>query len=119
MINVYEGNNTIYLTLSETQVLTTPNSLFRFVHRTTGEELAFVKKNTDDVSAYKSRYNQFVLKDSDFSSVGQYVYYIYEQTSTSNTDPEKATLIETGICQVHYTPITYTTHKKTNTYVTR
>lgn len=118
MINVYDGNSTIYLTLKEKCLLTSPNYLFRFVNRTTGQETTMVKKFTDDQSSFKDRYNQFVLKDGDLAK-GQYAYYIYEQSSASNTDPSKARLIETGICTVHTEKKAYTVHNKTNRYVTR
>lgn len=89
----------IVVTLTEKQLLTTPNYLFVFTGRTTNTEIKFVLLNQNDVSQYKQRYNKFSISNNLFTNakVEQYIYNIYEQTSTSNTNPQGLNLLETGI----------------------
>ena len=114
----------MYLTLKEKQTLSAPNYLFRFVHRATNVEVKFVKLYAANTSAYKDRYDQFsVVVNTHFanSESGQWDYFIYEQTSTSNTNPALATkLLEQGIMQlVDATTFTYTKHNPSNTFIVR
>lgn len=94
----------VYLTLTEKELLTDPNYLFVFTGRTTNTQVRFVKLNTSDVSLFKDRYNKFSFvvntlfpnaKDS------QWVYNVYEQTSTTNTNPSGLNLLETGLMQLN------------------
>jgi len=115
---------TVYLTLKEKQTLSAPNYLFRFVHRATNAEVKFVKLNASDSSTYKDRYNAFsIVVNTHFanSESGQYDYYIYEQTSTSNTNPANATgIVETGVMQLaESTSFAYTKHNPSNTFIVR
>lgn len=60
--------------------------------------------NNTDVSPHKERYNQFSI-DVDIyfqdSPEGDWEYEIYEQTSTTNTNPDLAVgLLETGIMRL-------------------
>jgi hypothetical protein len=125
MIHLTKGQTeTVYLTLKEKQTLAAPNFLFRFVHRATNAEVKFVKLNNTDVSQYKDRYDQFsIAVNSHFanSESGQWDYYIYEQTSTSNVNPDQATgLLEQGIMQLNdSTSFTWTKHNPSNTFITR
>lgn len=125
MIHLTKGNTeTVYLTLKEKQTLAAPNFLFRFVHRATNVEVKFVKLYASDVSNYKDRFDQFsIVVNTHFanSESGQWDYYIYEQTSTTNTNPANATgLLEEGIMQLNdATSFTYTKHNPNNTFITR
>lgn len=125
MIHLTKGNTeTVYVTLKEKQTLSAPNFLFRFVHRATNVEVKFVKLYATDLSSYKDRFDQFsIVVNSHFanSESGQWDYYIYEQTSTTNTNPANATsLLETGIMQLaDATSFTYTKHNPSNTFIVR
>lgn len=125
MIHLTKGNTeTVYVTLKEKQTLSAPNFLFRFVHRATNVEVKFVKLYATDLSSYKDRFDQFsIVVNSHFanSESGQWNYYIYEQTSTTNTNPANATsLLETGIMQLaDATSFTYTKHNPSNTFIVR
>lgn len=125
MIHLRKVNTeTIYLTLKEKQTLAAPNFLFRFVHRATNVEVKFVKLNATDVSQYKDRYDQFsIVVNTHFANCesGQWDYYIYEQASTTNTNPDNATsMLEEGIMQLaESTSFTYTKHNPSNTFITR
>ena len=104
--------------------MTSPNYLFRFVNRTTRDEVAFVLINALDVSPFKDRYNKFSIKVPKYFSlgnIGEYLYFVYEQTSAYNIDYTKATgLLEEGIMKLSpSTTFEYTQHEVDNTYITR
>lgn len=125
MIHLTKGNTeAVILTLTEMQTLAAPNYLFRFVHRATNAEVSFVLLNAADISLHKTRYNKFSIDvDSHFanSEHGQWDYFIYEQYSTTNTDPDEAVgLLEEGIMQLkESTVFTYTQYSPSNTFITR
>jgi hypothetical protein len=123
MIRFTKGQTqNIILTLTEKQLLTNPNYLFVFTNRSANTEVKFVKLNATDVSLYKDRYNEFsIVTNTNFGSSlnGQYVYQIYEQTSTSNTNPTGLNLLETGIMELVGTPFEFTEYSTTDTYTIR
>jgi hypothetical protein len=125
MIHLTKGEtNTVILTLTEKQTLTSPNYLFRFTDRTTKSEVTFVQSNASDTSGFKYRFNQFsVVTSSYFSNqqAGEWLYYIYEQTSATNRDYTKATgLLEEGIMRLNESDVfEYTQHEPGNTYIIR
>lgn len=126
MINLTLGTTAnVYLTLTEKQTLTSPNYLFRFVQRTTNEEIKFVKKYTDDTSPYKDRYNLFSFDvDQLFcGEVGEYHYYVYEQASAYNLELDSTgKLLEEGIMRLNQAPedtYSFTTYNTDNTFITR
>lgn len=123
MIHLTKGQtNSIILTLTEKQLLTNPNYLFVFTNRSSNLQVKFVQLNAADVSLYKDRYNEFnIVTNTYFGSSlnGQYVYSIYEQTSTSNTNPAGLNLLETGILELDGTGISYTQYSTTDTYKIR
>jgi hypothetical protein len=125
MINLTKSeSNTVILTLTENETLTSPNYLFRFTNRTTGTEVAFVKTNASDSSAYKYRFNQFTVVTSSYFSnepSGEWLYYVYEQASATNRDYTKATgLLEQGLMRLNESTVfEYTQHEPENTYITR
>ena len=114
----------IILTLKEKQTLTAPNYLFRFVNRVTNVEVKFVLLNASDLSTYKDRYNKFSIVTNTYfvsSNVGEWEYFIYEQTSSSNTNPALATtLLETGIMRLSAaTDFDFTEYQTSNTFIVR
>lgn len=114
--------NTIILTLTEKQLLTSPNYLFVFTNRSTNLEVKFVKLFASDTSLYKDRYNEFsIVTNTHFASQleGQYTYEIYEQASTSNTNPSGLNKLETGIMWLSGTTLTYNQFTTTDTYTIR
>lgn len=94
----------IILTLTEKQTLTTPNYLFWFKSRGTNQEVKFVILNAADTSLFKDRFNKFTIVVNTYfgsSPEGDWEYKIYEQTSTTNLNPDLATsLLETGIMRL-------------------
>jgi hypothetical protein len=112
----------IILTLTEKQLLTSPNYLFIFENRSTNTDIKFVKLNNTDISAYKERYNEFsIVVNSYFNTAlnGQYTYTIYEQTSTTNTNPTGLNLLESGIMELSGTTISFTEYETTSTFTIR
>ena len=105
MITIYKNtSNIVVLTLSEKTTLTNPIYLCRFVSDITKAESAFI---CSDNSLYIYRYNRFTIIDNptplplsgqmNFTPVGEWTYYIYEQTSASNLDyTQSGKLLETG-----------------------
>jgi hypothetical protein len=123
MVHLTKGEtNTIVLTLTEKQLLTNPNYLFVFTNRSNNEVIKFVKLNATDTSLYKDRYNEFsIVTNTYFNSAldGQYTYEIYEQVSTSNTNPSGLNKLETGIMWLVGSILTYNQFTTTDTYTIR
>jgi hypothetical protein len=125
MIYLTKGSTSqIILTLKEKQTLSAPNYLFVFTHRGSNIEVKFVILNAADTSAFKDRFNQFSIVTNTYFGTqdsGEWEYQIYEQTSTTNTNPANATgLIETGIMRLsESTSFTYTKHQPNNTFIVR
>ena len=123
MIRLTKGQTqNIILTLTEKQLLTSPNYLFVFENRSTNTEIKFVKLNATDISAYKDRFNEFsIIVNNYFNTAlnGQYTYTIYEQTSTTNTNPTGLNLLESGIMELSGTTISFTEYETTSTFTIR
>jgi hypothetical protein len=123
MIQLTKGvTQFIYITLTEKQTLTNPNYLFVFKNRSTNNEVKFVLLNAADVSQYKDRYNKFNIKtDKYFSSKprGQYIYSVYEQTSSSNQDTAGLNELESGIMWLNDEESIYTEYKTNDTFKVR
>jgi hypothetical protein len=92
---------TVVLTLSERQTITDANYLFVFTSRSTNEVVKFVIVNSSDESTDKTRYNQFdIVVNTYFADYleGWWSYAVFEQASTTNTDPTLAEgLLEKGL----------------------
>lgn len=110
------------MTLTEKQLLTNPNYLFVFTNRSANTEVKFVRLNNTDISQYKERYNEFsIVTNTNFETAlnGQYDYEVYEQASTSNTNPAGLNMIESGIMELVGTPFNFTEYTTTDTYKIR
>lgn len=126
MLELTYGNTDeeIVVTLNELKTLDEPNFLFIFIHTLTKTRVAFVKLNGDDQSADVSRYNLFLLDTATLflnKPIGEWLYSVYEQASTTNTDESLATsLLEQGKMLLYRTtdfefekydePVTYKTY---------
>jgi hypothetical protein len=125
MIYLIKGQTSdVIVTLTEKQTLTSPNYLFYFINRTSNDVVAFVKLNNTDTSAYKDRFNKFSINATTFFTnklSGEWTYYIYEQASTSNLNPDLATsLLETGILRLSdSTTFEFTEYETNNTFKVR
>ncbi len=123
MIRLTKGQTqSVILTLTEKQLLTNPNYLFVFTNRSANTEIKFVRLNNTDLSIYKDRYNEFLfVTNTNFATAlnGQYDYVVYEQTSTSNTNPAGLNALESGIMELVGTPFEFTEYTTTDTYKIR
>lgn len=125
MIYLIKGQTSdVIVTLTEKQTLTAPNYLFYFINRTSNDVVAFVKLNNTDTSAYKDRFNKFSINATTFFTnklSGEWTYYIYEQASTSNVNPDlAASLLETGILRLSdSTTFEFTEYETNNTFKVR
>jgi hypothetical protein len=123
MIQLTKGQTQyIYLTLTEKQLLSNPNYLFIFTNRSSNLEVKFVLLNAADVSQYKDRYNKFqIVTNTYFGSSlnGQWTYDVYEQTSTSNTNPAGLNKLESGIMMLNQASTVFTEYATTDTYKIR
>ena len=125
MIYLTKGQTSdVIVTLTEKQTLAAPNYLFHFINRTSNDTVSFVKLNGTDTSDHKERYNKFSINAVTYFNnelAGEWTYYIYEQSSTSNLDPDLATgLLETGILRLNdSTTFEFTEYETNNTFKVR
>ncbi len=123
MIRLTKGQTqSMILTLTEKQLLTNPNYLFVFTNRSSNVEIKFILLNAADISLYKDRYNKFSITTNTYFNTalnGQYNYQVYEQTSSSNTNPSGLNMIESGIMDLVGTPFNFTEYSTTDTYTIR
>jgi hypothetical protein len=123
MIQLTKGvTQFMYLTLTEKELLTNPNYLFVFRSRSTNTEVKFVLLNNTDISLYKDRYNKFSLVTNTYfntSLIGQYTYEIYEQASSSNTNPSGLNMLESGIMMLNEAATIFTSYQTTDTFKIR
>ncbi len=126
MLHLTKGQtDNIVVTLTEKATLTNPNWLFIFESRLTNETISFVVLGSADLSAYKDRFNSFnIVTNTYFGSKtsGEYTYTIYEQASSSNTNPALATgIVEVGQMNLKdATDFAFTSYANTtNTYKVR
>lgn len=99
-LNTGQTDEKIILTLDELKTLDVPYYLFIFSHVEAKSEVAFIRSQADEESAYPSRYNKFNVDTGTVflnKPTGEWHYEVYEQASAVNTDPALATgLIEQG-----------------------
>jgi hypothetical protein len=123
MLHLTKGNiENIYLTLTEKVTLPIPNYLFVFTNRSSNLKVNFVLLNADDISIHKDRYNMFEIDVDeyfDISTTGVYEYEVYEQTSTSNINPNGLNLLENGIMMLKVATTIFTEYSTTDTYKIR
>jgi hypothetical protein len=120
MIVITKGEyKNIYFTGSESALLSNPYFLFIFTNRVTQEVVKFVVTNTSTTL----RYDVFTLDvDSIFlnSETGMWTYEIYEQSSSTNTDPTGLNQVEDGYMYLNsaivFEPTTY--NEQSNTFIT-
>ena len=116
MINLTRNSaNTVVVTLTEKGTAT--YYLFEFKSDTT-EAVAYAI--AQDASSYPNRFNQFTITEVGSGTAnpedgevkmgndGQWRYYIYANSSSSNVDPTGLTMLEQGIVKLtgDTTPVT-------------
>jgi len=121
MLNFTLGNTTqrLVVTLNERKTLTNPYYLFVFQNIQTRVDYPVVINSTSDLSAYPSRFNEFQINVATvFGTVntGDYNYSVYEQASSSNTDPTGLNLLENGKMKMRTTETAVDAYETTTTY---
>ena len=96
--------------------------LFRFFSLSTNISAYCV---ADDTSPYPARYNAFTITDQASPTAtdgevdlatGEYKYFVYANSSSTNLDPDGLTLLESGMCIVSGTETSPTEYDNTATY---
>ena len=122
MINLVKSSTQyIYLTLTEKQLISAPNYIFRFVNRSSNDEVKFLMLNNTDISLFKDRYNKFqIVTDDNFlnNNSGMYIYEIYERLGTS-LDITGLNMVESGIMFLTSPVSIYNSYQTTDTYKIR
>src|SRR4030066_102539 len=109
MLKIVRGTaNSLIVTLKEKQTLASPYFLVRFTNLFSNTSKLCI---ASDSSAYTDRFNDLAVTESTtetpltgvikLSEEGEWKYEIWEQSSSTNLNPDAATkLLETGICIV-------------------
>lgn len=87
------------VTLSESTTIVNPYYLFIFTNVSTKVVYTQIVNSTSDTSSYPERINIYTFNTISLfanAQAGQYSYEVYEQTSSSNTNPTGLNLIECG-----------------------
>lgn len=132
MIVLSQGENIVYLKLSDSVTLTsaTPYFLFQFKNETTKEEILFTSEN---ISSSTTRYDEFVINLSGTSNLtggtiimqpkGYWEYYVYQQYDQYNLSLTGVTgsYIDAGFVKLEESPTSliqneYSGNSFTNTY---
>jgi hypothetical protein len=105
MLQLTQGQaaDKMVVTLNEKRTLQTGYYLFRFTHILTRGVVSKIYSFAEDNSSYPDRYNDFDINTATLfnnSPTGQWVYEVYEQASSSNTDPTGLTEVERGIMDI-------------------
>ena len=107
MLTINKGDsNDLVLTLKERSILPNPTYLFEFENEQTHVKSYCL---TTDISTDIERYNEFIITEQSSPdplqgevslTEGNYLYTIYEQTSTTNLSPTGLDEVETGYLKV-------------------
>lgn len=110
----------IIVTLSEKRTLDTGYYLFVFEHGVTKDIVNKIFAFSDDESDYQDRYNSFEINTNTVFSgkpPGDWLYKVYEQASSSNTNTSGLTEVERGILKLNAaTEFEYEQYNETTSY---
>lgn len=118
MLLLNEGQTSnIVVTLTEKTTLVNAHYLFVFTHITTKQVVRVIKSTEDDLSDYPTRYNEFTLDATVFPTLGQWLYRVYEQASSTNQDTTGLNEVENGKMNLLGTEsFTYAKYEPQTTY---
>lgn len=115
--------NTVTVTLKEKTTITNAYYLWEFISKASGVKKYCIQPT--DLSAYKDRYNQFVITEDStpnnlagevtLSLTGEWMYNVYEQASSTSLDPIGKAIVESGLVKVVGTATTDTQYTRTVT----
>ena len=87
------------VTLNESTTITNPYYLFVFTNVSTKVEYKIIVNSTSDTSSFPDRaniYNFNTITLFSTAQAGQYSYEVFEQASSTNTNPTGLNLVECG-----------------------
>jgi hypothetical protein len=87
------------VTLNESTTISNPYYLFVFTNVSTKVEYKIIVNSASDTSSYPERANIYTFNTITLfatAQAGQYSYEVYEQSSSSNTNPSGLNLVECG-----------------------
>ena len=92
----------LIVTLNEKRTLDNGYYLFVFENVTTRDIVTKIFSFSEDESDYPERFNSFPLSSTVFQdeNTGDWRYSVYEQSSSTNTDPTGLTEVERGIMKL-------------------
>ncbi|MBL0233142.1 MAG: hypothetical protein IPQ08_05715 [Chitinophagaceae bacterium] len=92
----------LIVTLNEKRTLDNGYYLFVFENVTTRDIVTKIFSFSEDESDYPERFNSFPLSSTVFQdeNTGDWRYKVYEQSSSTNTDPTGLTEVERGIMKL-------------------
>ena len=92
----------LIVTLNEKRTLDNGCYLFVFENVTTRDIVTKIFSFSEDESDYPERFNSFPLSSTVFQdeNTGDWRYKVYEQSSSTNTDPTGLTEVERGIMKL-------------------
>lgn len=99
-----QTDESLIVTLNEKRTLDSGYYLWVFTHSTTKEVVTKIYNFSEDESSYQDRFNSFPLNTNTVFSgktLGLWNYNVYEQASSSNTDPDGLTEVENGIMKLN------------------
>lgn len=104
VLTINETSESFVVTLNEKRTLTSGYYLFVFTNITTKAAKTKIYNFTEDNSSYPDRFNQFDINTSVVFSgadTGEWLYNVYEQASSSNTDVTGLTEVERGLLKLN------------------
>lgn len=112
MIILTQENTTdnIIVTLNDSISIVAPFYLFVFENVTTKQQRKLVINSANDLSGYPTRFNEFEIPTAALfagATAGQYNYFVYEQTSQTNTNATGLTMVEMGKAILKSTAFNY------------
>lgn len=120
LLTLGQTSEEMVVTLNEKRTLTDGYYLFLFTHYTTKQTVTKIFAFAEDESDSTDRYNKFLVNTATTflnKPVGMWQYNVYEQASSSNTDPTGLTKVESGILELRpATAFNFEEYDGTTTY---
>lgn len=120
MLTLSKGQDGEFVvTLNEKRTLDSGYYLFWFKNIETKDVVTKIYSFSEDESSYTDRFNMFPVSSSLFASSphGFWNYHVYEQESSTNTDPDGLTEVESGILRLNPSAeFTFDEYETTTTY---
>jgi hypothetical protein len=115
-----ETAQSLYVTLNEKRTLSSGYYLFVFTHTTTRDVVNKIYSFAQDESDYPERINVFPINTQSLfgsSPIGEWLYQVYEQASSTNTDVTGLTEVERGFMKLNpVTDFAFESYNETASY---